>query len=420
MNKKIAIAMASNAALALLMTTGCHSLSAGRTAFGDKQVDPYEYKQTPEITIETRDDTTQITPTEVKTTPVDETSTIDGEYVPPTITETSPSYQKYIVPVDYKNPTEGLKPVDKLPNHTTTVVDTTADKPEDQAATTDEFFTYTVKSGDCLSVIANSNGVRTKELAELNGLKPDAQVRIGQKLKVPAGRKPFSSTRTTSKNDASVADGSVYVVKSGDCLSIIAQNLNVKTADLMAINNLKNANSIYVGQKLKLPGNVKAPANEKETKVVKPVAQNKTTEKSLEKKDTITPTTANTFSLDQKVETIVVPVNEKKDEIEKAADKIIIPPPPVEAEEEEEESAVDNFDFNIDDVLKNFENSTIDATTEVIKDFEIKKVTKGETLDLIAVNYNTTVEALCELNGYDSTKKLKVGEAIKVPKQSIK
>lgn len=412
--------MASNAALALLMTTGCHSLTTGRTAFGDKQVDPYEYNEAPKVTIETRDDVMKITPTEVKTTPVDETSTIDGEYVPPTITETSPSYQKYIVPVDYKNPTEGLKPVDKVPDRTTTVVDTTADVQKVQSATTDEFFTYVVKSGDCLSVIANSNGVRTKELAELNGLKPDAQVRIGQKLKIPAGRKPFSSTKATSKHDAGVADGSVYVVKSGDCLSVIAQNHGIKTADLMAINNLKNANSIYIGQKLKLPENVKAVTNDKRTNVVKPIEENKTTEKSLEKKDTVTPAPTNTFSLDQKVETIVVPVNEKKDEVEKVADKIIIPPAPVEAEEEEEETDDDNFDFNIDDVLKNFENSTIDATTEVIKDFEIKKVTKGETLDLIAVNYNTTVEALCELNGYDSTKKLKVGETVKVPKQSIK
>lgn len=46
--------------------------------------------------------------------------------------------------------------------------------------------TYTVKSGDNLGKIAKSHGTTVAKLREANGLKTD-QIKVGQKLKVPAG-----------------------------------------------------------------------------------------------------------------------------------------------------------------------------------------------------------------------------------------
>jgi LysM repeat protein len=52
--------------------------------------------------------------------------------------------------------------------------------------------TYTVKSGDNLGNIAKRNGTTVAKLREANGLKTD-QIKVGQKLKVPAGSAKKSS-----------------------------------------------------------------------------------------------------------------------------------------------------------------------------------------------------------------------------------
>ena len=45
--------------------------------------------------------------------------------------------------------------------------------------------TYKVKRGDTLIGLAKQFNLSTEELAEMNNLKPDAQVRLGQTLTVP-------------------------------------------------------------------------------------------------------------------------------------------------------------------------------------------------------------------------------------------
>lgn len=442
MNKKMATAMAGNIALAMIMTTGCQTFMSNRTAMDSEKQDPYA--SAPVVNIEDEDSSTpaQVTPTKLgdNTTAIpeekkanavvaEETKKADNAEKPAT-EETAegkqePSYQKYIIPADYKNPTEGLKPVDKRPDRTVAQEEEEV-KEEEAPAVVDEdgYFTYVVKSGDCLSVIANSNGVKTKELAEINKIKVDAPVYVGQKLKVPAGREPFTSKKVDAAN--AVVDGSVYVVKSGDCLSIIAQNHGVKTADFIAENNLKNADSIYVGQKLKIPGKAKTPAVKEETKKSEPVVvekepATKTTEKPVAPE---APAKDDPFSLDQPVADPFAPAAteepkapaapvETEEEVEEA---IVIPPAPVEAEEEAEEA--DPFD--IDSVIENFNNTVEQKATETVEKFENLKVAEGDTLELIAANYSTTAEELRKLNGFDSSKKLKAGEIIKIPAQTTK
>lgn len=69
----------------------------------------------------------------------------------------------------------------------------TAPKPAKSAGATggapsapDSDGTYTVKSGDNLGKIAKSHGTTVARLREANGLKTD-QIKVGQKLKLPAG-----------------------------------------------------------------------------------------------------------------------------------------------------------------------------------------------------------------------------------------
>lgn len=109
-------------------------------------------------------------------------------------------------------------------------------KTENVVISTAESF-YTVKSGDNLTSIAKKNNTTTEKLAELNNLKKPYTLKIGQKLKLNAS--PMSKP-------------SVYMVKSGDNLGVIAQKNKTTVAKLAELNNLKKPYNVYVGQKLKL------------------------------------------------------------------------------------------------------------------------------------------------------------------------
>lgn len=97
--------------------------------------------------------------------------------------------------------------------------------------------TYRVKSGDTLSEIAQRFGTTTNQLASRNGIANANLIRVGQVLSI-GGATSQPAART-------------YTVKSGDTLSEIAQRLGTTTKQLQTKNNIKNANLINVGQKLK-------------------------------------------------------------------------------------------------------------------------------------------------------------------------
>ena len=109
--------------------------------------------------------------------------------------------------------------------------------------------TYTVKSGDTLSKIAANHNTTTSTLTSLNNLSNPNLIYVGQVLKLTSGS-TSSSTSTTSSTTTSSA--TTYTVKSGDTLSKIAANHNTTTSTLTSLNNLSNPNLIYVGQVLKL------------------------------------------------------------------------------------------------------------------------------------------------------------------------
>ena len=125
---------------------------------------------------------------------------------------------------------------------------------------------YVIKPGDSLSKIAAAHGVKTAELKELNNISDVNKIRIGQKLILPDYSKPSASqpaeTSAKSADAKAAASGDAYVVKPGDALSKIASAHGVKTKDLMAANNLTDANKIRAGQKLVIPGAKKADKTE--------------------------------------------------------------------------------------------------------------------------------------------------------------
>jgi LysM repeat protein len=129
--------------------------------------------------------------------------------------------------------------------------------------------TYEVQKGDNLGKIARKFNVGVADLCEINNIQNKNKIFVGQELTIPS-----FGTVATPRNDTAksiTATGEEYVVKSGDCLSKIASAYGVKTADLAAANKIKDHNSIYVGQKLVIPGATKKPSiDSKPQKPIKP------------------------------------------------------------------------------------------------------------------------------------------------------
>nr|WP_276541051.1 LysM peptidoglycan-binding domain-containing protein [Salipaludibacillus agaradhaerens] len=105
--------------------------------------------------------------------------------------------------------------------------------------------TYTVVSGDSLSLIAKRFGITTEALRTANHLTSDS-IRIGQTLTIP-GQNP-----TSSSPQAQIID-SIYTVVSGDSLSVIAKRFGTTTEALRSANNL-TSDVLQVGQRLVIPG----------------------------------------------------------------------------------------------------------------------------------------------------------------------
>lgn len=111
--------------------------------------------------------------------------------------------------------------------------------------------TYTVKSGDTLSTIAEDYGTTADAIAKLNNIKNPDLISVGQVLNIRGNSKETVTT---------------YTIKSGDTLSEIAQKHGTTVNAIASANGITNPNLISVGQTLKINGTAKpAPAPNKTT-----------------------------------------------------------------------------------------------------------------------------------------------------------
>ena len=136
---------------------------------------------------------------------------------------------------------------------------------------------YKVKSGDAIGLIASWFHVRTSDLRYWNNVRRNL-IKVGQKLVVyvPKGKdsyyssfntmsytqkqatlgKTVASTTTNTKPTPTITSNGSYVyytVKRGDNFWTIAKKFpGISNFNIMEINNIKNAKSLKVGQKLKI------------------------------------------------------------------------------------------------------------------------------------------------------------------------
>lgn len=101
---------------------------------------------------------------------------------------------------------------------------------------------YVVQKGDSLWSISSKLGVSVSDIKKSNNLSSN-NLSIGQVLIIPSKK---------IDDEESKADENVYVVKKGDSLWLIAKNYNTSVDEIKRLNNL-SSNTLYIGQKLKIP-----------------------------------------------------------------------------------------------------------------------------------------------------------------------
>jgi LysM repeat protein len=128
--------------------------------------------------------------------------------------------------------------------------------------TTSSPSTYTIQWGDWLNKIATRFGVTTQAILVANpGLDPN-KIYPGQVINIPAGSTAVTSS-TPGPNavitPASTGTGTgnapgTYTVQRGDWFYAIARKFGVSVSALQAANPTINANAVYPGQVLNIPG----------------------------------------------------------------------------------------------------------------------------------------------------------------------
>ena len=109
--------------------------------------------------------------------------------------------------------------------------------------------TYRVQPGDTLTSIAARYGTTVDAIVVANNLPNRSMIYVGQTLTIPTG-----STKPPANNPpANNGQGGKYVVQSGDSFSLIAYKFGIDPQDLAAANGMTLSSVIFAGQVLTIP-----------------------------------------------------------------------------------------------------------------------------------------------------------------------
>ncbi len=109
---------------------------------------------------------------------------------------------------------------------------------------------HVVRAGETLAGIGRQYGVSWSAIAQANNLANANRIYSGQVLCIP----PAGTTPTPAPTCIAT-----HVVKAGETLAAIGRQYNVSWPAIAQANNLANANQIYAGQRLCIPGGSSTP-----------------------------------------------------------------------------------------------------------------------------------------------------------------
>ncbi|MDR7653635.1 LysM peptidoglycan-binding domain-containing protein [Acinetobacter junii] len=234
---------------------------------------------------------------------------------------------------------------------------------------------YVVQSGDSLNAIAGKYDLSVNYIADLNGLERTAGLRVGQRLKL-AGDAPSKSSNVTATKvkDKDETAPDIYTVKSGDTLSNIASRYYLQLDYVAALNGLSRNSTVRIGQKLKLSGDVPKTETAKveSSKTSSRSASSKNTEKYTVKAGESLNSIANRFGM----------------------------------------SSRELADLNDLKANAGLQRGQTISVPKVVTEYKVKR---GDTLIGLASKYGMETSALAEMNDLTPSTQLRMGDVIKVP-----
>lgn len=112
--------------------------------------------------------------------------------------------------------------------------------------------TYTVRSGDSLSVIARRYGTTVAAIRAANNLAGD-RIDVGQELRLPAGAAPSGDSGAATAATPS-GEATTHVVLSGETIGAIARRYGVSAADILELNGIRDPRRLRAGDTIRIPG----------------------------------------------------------------------------------------------------------------------------------------------------------------------
>jgi LysM repeat protein len=228
--------------------------------------------------------------------------------------------------------------------------------------------TYVVQSGDSLSAIASKYNLSQDNLANLNGIGRNANVRVGQRLKLTG-----EVAEVEKESTITAAEKDIHVVKSGETFGSIAKKYHLQLSYLAALNDLSTNAPLRIGQRLKVDGDLPTKTTVK--------ADSSPKKSSVSSKDTEKYTVKSGESLNLIASRVGISVSELAS-------------------------------LNDLSPRTGLQVGQIILIPKTVKDY---KVRSGDNLIRLAARYGVEASALAEMNDMKPSAQLKIGDVIKVP-----
>ncbi|MEJ6122076.1 LysM peptidoglycan-binding domain-containing protein [Vibrio sp. 2-Bac 85] len=252
---------------------------------------------------------------------------------------------------------------------------------------------HTVRSGESLSVLARRYSVTSNELKSFNHLKSNS-LRIGQVLSIPPNYQVAANEPTSQQNAAPVRrKAQTHVVKRGESLSVIAAKYQQSTKTLAEYNQLRST-TLAIGQKINIPGDVQlSVASTTAVNAPKPMTQRVLQKEQLHQVKRGESLSVIASQYDKSIAQLMS-YNKLQRSSLQVGQKIKIPGVYIEVAA----------------------TATPSVQAPIVNTPEIHKVQRGESLSVIASQYNKSIAEIKDYNDLKTTT-LFVGQQLKLSKQ---
>lgn len=113
--------------------------------------------------------------------------------------------------------------------------------------------TYTVRTGDTISSIAQRHGVSIGAVFGANGLGWSSIIYPGQRIAIPGAAKAPAAAPKPAAPKSTPPAASTYIVRAGDTISGIAQHFGLTAKAVLIANELGWSSIIYPGEQITIP-----------------------------------------------------------------------------------------------------------------------------------------------------------------------